>query len=118
MEVEDEVELADIPKIFIEDFNKCMDKFQDYELVVCFVHNGDKVQTCVSFIDNFVVLVIDEIAHFGFSGDNQLVHLNKAQGTSLRKRCFYCWVKLDEYHLVRRDLPCLLMRKKQWIILI
>lgn len=31
-------------------------------------------------------------------------------------RCFSVWLRLEEYHLVSRDRPCLLIRKKQWII--
>ena len=38
-------------------------------------------------------------------------------GTYLRNRCFSCWDMLVEYHLVRRERPWRLMRKKQWIIL-
>ena len=38
------------------------------------------------------------------------------KSTSLRNLCFSCWDKLVEYHFVNLDLPCRLIRKKQWII--
>ena len=39
------------------------------------VDDGDEVETGVSFVDYFVFLVVDEIAHLGFAGDHQLVNL-------------------------------------------
>ncbi len=44
MEVEDEIEFTDVAKIFIEDFDKGVDHFEDNELVFVFVNNGDEVQ--------------------------------------------------------------------------
>ena len=116
MEVEDEIEFTDVAKIFIEDFDKGVDHFEDNEFVFVFVDNGDEVQWGVSFVDDFELLVFDEVAGFGFTSDDELIDLNGGKSTSLRNRCFYCWLKLWEYHLVRRERPCLLMRKKQWIM--
>lgn len=114
MEIEDEVELADVAEVLIEDFDEGMDEFQDDELIIVFVHDGDEVETGVSLVHDLVFLVVDEIAHFGLPSDDQLVHLRLIWlRTYLRKRCFSCWDMLEEYHLVSRERPCLLMRKKQ-----
>lgn len=75
MEIENEVELADVAEIFIEDFYEGVNQFEDDELVIILVDDGDEVETGVSFVDYFVFLVVDEIAHFGFAGDHQLVNL-------------------------------------------
>lgn len=53
-----------------------MDKFQNEEFIVCLIHNSDEVETCVSLVDNFIILIIHKIAHFGFSGDDKLVDLD------------------------------------------
>ena len=70
MEVEDQIQFAHIPKILIKHFHKCLDEFQDNELVFVFVDDGDKVETGISFVDDFVVLVLDKVAHFGFTSDD------------------------------------------------
>ena len=116
MEVEDQVQLTDVAEILIEYFHKCMNHFKYDELIFVLVHNRDKVKRGVSFVHNLILLVFDEIAGFGFTSDDELVYLNCGKSTSLRNLCFYCWLMLCEYHFVRRDRPCLLIRKKQWII--
>ncbi len=75
MEVEDEIKLADISKILIEDFYKAMNKFQDDELILILIDDSDEIQGGVSFINNFELFVFDEVAHFRFAGDYQLVDL-------------------------------------------
>lgn len=75
MEIENEIKLADIAEIFIEDLHKGMDQFEDDKLIVVLVYNGDEVETRVTFVDDLVLFVVDEIAHFRLAGDDQLIHL-------------------------------------------
>jgi hypothetical protein len=76
MEVEDEVEFTDISEVFVEDLDEEVDEFKGDQFVVIFVDDGDEVETCVSFVDDFVLFVVNEIAHLRFTGDDQLVYLS------------------------------------------
>lgn len=118
MEIKDKVELTDVSKIFIKNFDEGMNKFQYNQLIFVFINDCDKIQWSVSFVDDFVVFVLDKVAHFWFTGKYELIDLklHKKWRTSLRNFCFSCWERLWLYHLVRRERPCLLIRKKQWII--
>lgn len=116
MEVENEIQFTDVSEVFIEDFDEGVDGFEDDQFVVFFVDDGDEVKRGVSLVDDFVLLVLEEVAHLGFAGDDQLVDLGYGEITSLRKRCFSCWERLWEYHLVSLERPCLLIKKKQWIM--
>jgi hypothetical protein len=118
VEVEDKVELAYISKVFVQDLHEGLHQFEDDQLVLVLVHDCYEVEGSESFVDNFELLVIKEIAHFGASGDDHLVDLPYDLSTSFKIRCFSDWLRFIEYHLVSRDLPCLLIRKKQWIIVI
>ena len=89
MEVENEIQLADISKIFIQDLNKTLHKFEHDQLVLILIDDGYEVETGISFINYFVVLVVEEIAHLGLACDDQLVDLTRRHGTSLRILCFY-----------------------------
>ena len=75
MEIEDEIELANIAKIFIQNFHKRMDEFKHDKFIVVFVHDRDKVETGVALIYNLVVLIVDEVAHLGLPCNHQLIHL-------------------------------------------
>ncbi len=75
MEVEDEVQLADVPEVLVEYFNKHLHEFEDDEFVVVLVDDGDEVETGVALVDYLVLLVVEEVAHFGVTRDDQLVHL-------------------------------------------
>lgn len=116
VEVEDEVEFAHISKIFVEDLHKWLDQFKDDELVLIFVDNCDEVQTCITLVDYFVVFVVEEIAHFWLACQDHCVHLIKPTLTSRKNLCFSFWDMAELYHLVSRDRPCRLIKKKQWII--
>jgi hypothetical protein len=70
MEVEDEIELTDITEIFIQDFYKGMNELKYNKFIIVLIHNSNKVQTCVSLVDDLVFLVVNEITHFGLSRDN------------------------------------------------
>lgn len=117
VEVEDEIELAHVAEVLVQDLHEGVDQFQDYQLIVALVHDGDEVQTGVTLVHDLVFLVVDEIAHLRLASDHQLVDLcSSYHRTYFRNRCFSCWDMLDEYHLVSRERPWRLIRKKQWII--
>jgi hypothetical protein len=116
VEVEDEVEFAHISEVLVQYFYEALHEFEDDQLILVLVNDGDEVQTGVSLVDDLVLFVVQEIAHLGVASDHQLVHLRGGRGTSFRMRCFYDWFRFDEYHLVKRERPCRLIRKKQWII--
>jgi len=90
MEIEDQIKLTNIAKILIQNLNKGVNKLQNDELVISFIHNCYKVQTCISFIYNLVLFVIDKIAHFWFPCDHQLIDLHSETCTSFKIRCFSC----------------------------
>lgn len=68
VEVEDEIKFTDVSEVLVENFNECVDEFQYNELIFILVDNGDEIERGVSFVDDFVVFVLYEVAHFGFSG--------------------------------------------------
>ena len=119
VEVENQVQFAHIPEVLVQDFHQHLKSLEHNELVIVLVDNCYEVQSRISFVDDFVLFVVQEIALPGFPGDHQLINLNRLRFpyTSLRNCCFSRWDMLSEYHLVSRERPCLLMRKKQWIIL-
>lgn len=69
MEVEDEVKFTNVTEIFIQNLHEALHEFQDNKLIFIFVDDGDKIQTGVTFVDDFVLLVVKEIAHFGVACD-------------------------------------------------
>ena len=58
MEIEDEVEFADIAEIFVEDLNKALHEFEDNELVLIFIDDGYEVEAGEPLIDYLVLFVI------------------------------------------------------------
>ena len=113
MEVEDEVQLADVPKVLVQNLYETLHHFEHNQLVLVLIHDGDKVERSKAFIYDLVLLVIEEVAGLGVSGNDQLVDLTKSVPTSFRMRCFSDCDRFSEYHLVNLDLPCLLIKKKQ-----
>lgn len=94
MEIKDQIKLTYVSEIFIEDFDKGVYKFEDNQLVLVFVYDCNEVETGVSLIDNFILFVFKEIAHFGFTGNDELINLSYKWFTSLRKRCLSCCERL------------------------
>ena len=96
-----------------------MNQLQNYEFVLILIDDGDEIETSVSLVDDLVVLVVDKVAHLGLPCNHQLIHLSSCTpSTSFKNLCFSFWDMFVEYHFVSRDRPCLLIKKKQWIILI
>ena len=75
MEIEDQIQLAHIPEIFVQDLNERMDQLQDDQLVIIFIHNRDEIQARIALIYYLIIFVVDEIAHFGLPRDDQLINL-------------------------------------------
>lgn len=65
MEVEYEIQLADIAEVFVENLHEALHQFQDDQLILVLVDDGYEVETGVSFVDDLVLLVVQEIAHLG-----------------------------------------------------
>jgi hypothetical protein len=55
LEVEDDVELADIAIIFVHLFNVAVHNFERYKLIVGRVAPGDEEERSIAAIDNFAV---------------------------------------------------------------
>lgn len=117
MKIEDEVQFAHVSEVLVQNFHKGLHKFKHNQLVFILIDNGNEVEAGEPLVDDLVLFVIEKIAHFWISGDHQLVHLHNIPITSFRMRCFSVWLRLEEYHLVKRERPCRLIRKKQWIIM-
>ncbi len=75
MEVEDQVQLAHVAEVLVQDFHEALHQLQDYKFVFLLVDHRDEVETGVAFVDDFVLFEVEEIAHFGLPGDHQLVDL-------------------------------------------
>ncbi len=85
MEVEDEVKLANIAEIFVQHFYERMNEFKDDQLIIVLVHNGDEIKTGVSLVEYLVLFVVDEIAHFGLTSDDQLIYLHRSNKYLFKK---------------------------------
>ena len=63
MEVEDEVELAHVAEVLVEDLYEALHEFEDDEFVLILVDDGDEVETGVALVDDLVFLVVQKVAH-------------------------------------------------------
>lgn len=70
MEVENEVQLADIPEVLVQHLYKGLHQFQRDQLVLILVNDSDEVETSVSLVHDLVLLVLHEIAHLRMAGDD------------------------------------------------
>lgn len=75
MEIEDQIEFADVSEILVEDLNKGVDELKHNKLVLVLIDDGNEVETGVSLVDDFVLFVFQEIAHFGFTSNDKLIYL-------------------------------------------
>ena len=80
MEVKDKIQLAYITEVFVQYLHERMNKLKDDKFIIILIHNSDKVQTGITLVHNFIFLVVDKIAHFGFASDHQLIHLHPCTG--------------------------------------
>jgi hypothetical protein len=58
VEVEYEIELANVSEIFVQYFNKGVDEFQYDKFVLILIDDGNEIKTCISFIDDFVLFIL------------------------------------------------------------
>ena len=58
MEVENEVQFADVTEVLVEDLNEALHEFQYYEFVLVLVDDGDEVETGEPFVYYLVLLVV------------------------------------------------------------
>lgn len=72
VEVEYEVELADVSKVPVKHFDVVVDDFEGEEFVVALVNAGNKVQAGVSFDDEGMTFPVDEVAKLSLSVDDHL----------------------------------------------
>jgi hypothetical protein len=70
VEVEDEIELADIAKELIQDFHEGLHEFEDGQLVFVLVNDGYEIETGEALVYYLVLLVVQEIAHLGATCDH------------------------------------------------
>ena len=118
MEVENKVKFTYISKIFVENLHKWLHKLQYYQLIFIFINDCYEVQTSESFVYYLPLFIIQKITHLRTSSYHHLIHLHSFTTTYFNNLCFSDWLKFIEYHLVRRDRPWRLIKKKQWIIFI
>ena len=55
VEIEDQIQLADIVEVFVEDFDEIVNGLQVHQVVVVDVYADAKVQACVATVDNLEV---------------------------------------------------------------
>lgn len=52
MEVENDVKLADIPEVSVQDFDKQVNHLQRHELIIRAVHTGDEEERRIPLVDH------------------------------------------------------------------
>lgn len=88
VEVEDEIELADVSEVLIQYLYKALHEFDDDEFIVFLVDNGDEVETGKSLVNYFEFLVVQKVAHLRVAGYHHLVHLSASSNKHFSTRCF------------------------------
>lgn len=63
--------------MLVQYLHKLLYQLQYNQLVLVFVYNGYEVETRVSFVDDLVLLIVNEVTHFGFSGQHQHIDFLK-----------------------------------------
>ena len=62
MEIEDDIKLADVPEILVQDLDVVVDDLQIYQLIVLLIDQQQEIQRSVTLVDNLVLLPLNEIA--------------------------------------------------------
>ena len=86
VEIKNDVQLAHIAEIPIQDFYEQMDLFQYNQFVVIFVDTCHKVKGCISLVDDLFVLPFDKIAHLWRSCQHSSCQLSNCTGFLLYER--------------------------------
>lgn len=75
MKVENDVQLADVIEVSVEDLHDELDDLQSKELIVVWVDNHDEVERCEPSIDNPLSVPVHEIAGLETPTENQLADI-------------------------------------------
>lgn len=69
VEIEDQIEFADVVEIFVEHFHKVVDRFQVGQVVVCDVDADAEIQPSVTSIDDLEITKLkqDRLPYSSFS---------------------------------------------------
>jgi len=67
VEVEDEVELADVVEVFVENLDEVVNGFEVEEVVIGDVHADAEVETSVSPVDDFEIPKLHKVCMFGIT---------------------------------------------------
>lgn len=88
MKIEDQIKFANVAEVFIKNFYEGLHELKDYEFVFVFINDSYEVETGESFVDDFVLFIVEKVAHLGLTCDDHLVDLSISALTYLRIRCF------------------------------
>lgn len=88
MKIEDQIEFADVAKVLVKYFYEALHELEDDELIFVLVDDGDEVETGEALVDDFVLFIVEEVAHLGLACDDHLVYLSTWNLTYFRMRCF------------------------------
>lgn len=69
MEVENDVEFANISEVSIEDFNEVVDYLEHDQFVFVLVTERDEIKRSVALIDYLVILKFKNVGHFAGATD-------------------------------------------------
>ena len=75
VEVENQVQFADVVEILVEDFDEVVDGLEIHEVVVADVDADAKVESRVSSVHDLEVSKLDEVGVFGVADGDAGVHL-------------------------------------------
>lgn len=67
MEIEDQIQFADVSEILIENLYEALHEFEYDQFILIFIDDGYEVETGESFVYYLVLIVIEEVAHFWIS---------------------------------------------------
>lgn len=66
MEIEDQVQFADVSEIFVQNLDEMMNDFEDQKFIISFIDNANKVQACISFEFKYLANRVPFIYDFEF----------------------------------------------------
>ena len=92
MEVEDQIQLANVAEIFVQDLHEGVNQLQDDEFVIVLIDDRNEVEASITLINYLIFLIVDKIAHFGFASDDQLIDLCSCKGYFFEESLlFHLW---------------------------
>ena len=67
VEIENQVQLADVVEVFVEDFDEVVDRLEIHEIIVADVDADAEIESRVPPVDDLEVSKLDEVGVFGVS---------------------------------------------------